>query len=130
MTTKEVIHLKVYLEDTDAQGIIYHANYLKYFERGRSEFLANFGYDMRDMQNGEHRFVVHEMQLKYRNPGRLGDHLEVVSTAQRSSEYRLSFDQKVRRRGEDQALVSAQVQIVCVDPEGQLIELPESMNIS
>ena len=119
--------LRVYLEDTDAQGVVYHANYLKFFERGRDELLRAQNLNMGSMGIGENLFVVHEMNIKYLQAARLGDTLIVQTIFQRSSDYRLSFDQQVRRKGADDILVKADVQVVCVDRDGELTELPTDL---
>jgi tol-pal system-associated acyl-CoA thioesterase len=121
--------IKVYLEDTDAQGIVYHANYLKFFERARSELLETSARTSPGQIGAERRYVVHEMRLKYLRPALLGDRLEVHSTARRASEFRLQFEQRVVRAGEEQTLVSAQVDLVCVNAAGDLIELPEHLRL-
>ncbi|HUU02387.1 MAG TPA: YbgC/FadM family acyl-CoA thioesterase [Myxococcota bacterium] len=119
--------VRVYLEDTDAQGVVYHANYLKFFERGRDELLRAQNPNMVGTDLGENLFVVHEMNIKYLQAARLADSLIVRTICQRSSDYRLSFDQQIRRKGEDAILVKADVQVVCVDRAGNLVELPQNL---
>jgi acyl-CoA thioester hydrolase len=121
------LHVRVYLEDTDAQGIVYHANYLKYFERARSEILRERGFAMDQQGTGKHRFVVHEIRMKFLQAARLDDQLVVLTSVERASEYRMTFHQRVRRQGEKNALVQAEVQVVCVDEKGQLVELPDEI---
>jgi len=120
--------VKVYLEDTDAQGIVYHANYLKFFERARSEILAGMGIELAGQGRGTQRFVVHEVEMKYRKPALLGDELEIVTSFEPLSEYRLLFHHGVHRDGDKAPLVSAEVQVVCVDERGELIELPNTFS--
>lgn len=117
----------VFLEDTDAQGIVYHANYLKYCERARTEMLKNNGYSLRAMQEKGVLFVVFEMHLRFQQPARLHDQLDVHSTAVRSSDYRLTFKQQVLRDGAPKALFVADVTVVTIDAEGQLCPLPEDL---
>jgi acyl-CoA thioester hydrolase len=119
-----VLEFRVYLEDTDAQGIVYHANYLRYFERGRCEFLESLGISMSEVARPDCRLVVYEVRIKFRRPASLGDNIEVVTSMQRASEYRLTFRQQVRRRGEDEALVSGEVDVVAIDQNGALKEVP------
>jgi tol-pal system-associated acyl-CoA thioesterase len=123
-THDHVLEFRVYLEDTDAQGIVYYANYLRYFERGRSEFLESLGVPMDEVARPDCRLVVYEIRLKFRKPASLGDRLEVVTSMQRASEYRITFRQQVRRRGEDEALVSGEVDVVAIGEDGTLKELP------
>jgi acyl-CoA thioester hydrolase len=125
MQTKEhVLKFRVYLEDTDAQGIVYYANYLRYFERGRSEILESFGIPMDQVAQPDCRLVAYEIRVKFRRPVFLGDRIEVLTSMLRESEYRLSFRQLIRRQGEDEALVSGEVDVVAIDQKGVLRELP------
>ncbi len=129
MTKREhVLPVRVYLEDTDAQGFVYHASYLRFFERARSEILDSIGYPMRDIAEGSHRFVVYEMKIRYRQPAHLGDRLEVKSQLQRSSGYRITFRQEVAQAGDSQALVTAEVEVVSLDERGKLLELPTALS--
>ncbi len=125
MQTKDhVLEFRVYLEDTDAQGIVYYANYLRYFERGRSEFLESLGVSMDEVARPDCRLVVYEIRIKFRRPASLGDRLEVLTSTHRASEYRLTFRQQVRRKGESEALVSGEVDVVAIGRDGSLKELP------
>jgi tol-pal system-associated acyl-CoA thioesterase len=125
MQTKDhALEFRVYLEDTDAQGIVYYANYLRYFERGRSEFLEYLGTPMDEVARPDCRLVVYEARIKFRRPAYLGDRIEVTTSMLHASEYRLTFKQQVRRQGEADPLVSGEVDIVAIDQSGTLKELP------
>lgn len=119
--------VSVYLEDTDAQGIVYHANYLKYCERTRSDLLHANGYTLGVMQESGTRFVVYEMHLKYLRPARLHDQLEVRTTAAKTSDYRLIFQHEVYRGVESSPLFSAKATVVTIDEEGELCPMPEDL---
>jgi acyl-CoA thioester hydrolase len=123
-TDNHKLELRVYLEDTDAQGIVYHASYLRFFERGRGETLEALGIPMDQVAQPDCRLVVYETRIKFRRPAFLGERLEVLTSMLRASEYRLTFQQQVRRRGETDALVSGEVDVVAIDKEGALQELP------
>ncbi len=123
-TNDHVLEFRVYLEDTDAQGIVYYANYLRYFERGRSEILESLGIPMDRVAQPDSRLVVYEIRVNFRQPARLGDRIEVLTSMRRASEYRLVFRQQVRRRGEDEPLISGEIDVVTIDQNGTLKELP------
>jgi acyl-CoA thioester hydrolase len=125
--SEHVLAVRVYLEDTDAQGSVYHASYLRFFERARSEILDASGYPMREIAEGSHRFVVYEIKVRYRQPARLGDRLEIRTRVQRSSGYRITFRQEATKAGESAPLVTADVEVVSVDEHGQLRELPPAL---
>lgn len=110
--------LRVYFEDTDAGGVVYHARYLGFFERARWEVLSLCGADhLGAMQAGEGTYVVVEADLKYRQPARLGDTLTIVS---RMAELRASsivVQQRVMRDG--LLLVDGRIKLAFVAPSGK-----------
>ena len=118
------MEFRVYLEDTDAQGIVYHGNYIRFFERGRSEVLEAMGVSVAESARPDCRLVVYEMRVRFRRPAFLGERIEVTTSMERSSEYRLVFRQQIRRKNETEILVSAETDIVAIDETGTLKELP------
>ena len=125
-----ILEFRIYLEDTDAQGIVYHANYLKYFERGRSEVMELLGVPVAEVARPDCRLVVYEIRTRFRRPAFLGDVIMVTTVMERSSEYRLIFKQEIRRKGETEILVSGETDIVAIDENGNLKELPAFFNQS
>lgn len=118
---------KVYYEDTDCQGVVYHANYLKFLERGRTEFLAARGTTVQDAAAQGTLFVVYRIDATFRSPARLGDELEVITRARRTSEYRITFDQRIEHgKQPGKALLKAEVEVVCISPKnGELLAVPD-----
>ncbi|MFV9507555.1 MAG: YbgC/FadM family acyl-CoA thioesterase [Oscillochloridaceae bacterium umkhey_bin13] len=114
---------KVYYEDTDSLGVVYYANYLKYLERGRSEFVGAQGKPIEQWNREGYYFVVYALTMKFKKSATLGDMVEVVSHLNLTSAYRGRFSQRIECRGE--LLVEAEVDIVCVDPQQQLREFPK-----
>lgn len=119
--------VRVYLEDTDAQGIVYHANYLKYCERSRTDMLGMLGYALADMQAADCVFVVFEMHLKFHRPARLHDLLEVCSEARKSSEYRVIFEHRICLEGQTAPIFTAKATVVAIDREGNLRPMPDGL---
>lgn len=118
--------MQIYYEDTDLSGVVYHANYLKYFERAREHLL---GVDelVRLYYDDGIGFVVYKAELTFKDGARLGDSLEIRTIANAQSEYRAVFNQSVWRPGGKQALVEGVVQLVCVDKDNRLVPLPRSV---
>ncbi|MEQ8516403.1 MAG: tol-pal system-associated acyl-CoA thioesterase [Chromatocurvus sp.] len=106
--------LRVYIEDTDAGGIVYYVNYLKYMERARTEFMRSLGFDRRAIFSAERLFVVRDIALVYRAPARLDDELAATVAVTGARGASLSLWQTVRR--DDDVLVSGDVTIACVGP--------------
>ena len=117
------VSYKVYYEDTDSLGVVYYANYLKYLERGRTEFVGQLGRGIRDWNTDGYYFVVYAMTIRFRKPAELGDTIEVISTFSLQSAYRGLFRQRIERDGD--LVVEADVEIVCIDPQRTLREFPD-----
>lgn len=116
--------VQIYYEDTDFSGVVYHPNYLKYFERAREHML---GVDALVRMWDEQRvgFVVYKCSLDFKKGARFGDRLEIRTTAHREGPFRLIFDQQVWRAGTPAALVKGVVEMVAVNEANQLVKLPD-----
>jgi tol-pal system-associated acyl-CoA thioesterase len=119
------VSFKVYYEDTDCLGVVYHANYLKFMERGRTDFLAARGRGVEEWNRDGILIVVHTMTVKFRKAAVLGDLLDVVSSFSVDSRYRGTFHQRIEKAGD--LVTEADVVVVCLDPQQQLTEFPEGL---
>jgi len=120
-------HVRVYFEDTDAAGIVYYANYLKFFERCRTEWLRSLGIDQRELAQRERlQFVVADLAVQYHRPARLDDALQVDARIVERARSYLVFAQQARRGAE--LLASGRVKVACVDA-GRLtpVRLPSQL---
>jgi acyl-CoA thioester hydrolase len=106
--------VRVYYEDTDAAGVVYYANYLRFLERARTEWLASLGFTLSALE-AEHgvAFVVYRLEIEYRQPARLYDVLEVTLAPATIGKSRLVAAQDVLRGAE--CLATAQVTLACLD---------------
>jgi acyl-CoA thioester hydrolase len=116
--------VRVYYEDTDCMGVVYHASYLRFIERARTEIVGATGTTVMLWAERGVMFPVYSIQMTFRGAARLGDDLVVVSSAQRSSEFRITFQQRVELAADSKLLVQATVEVVCTDLRGELRELP------
>lgn len=108
--------IRVYWEDTDAGGVVYHASYLRFLERARTEWLRALGVDQRRVRE-DHGvvFVVRDMEIEFLLPARLDDELDVtVETGERRSAS-MVFSQRIVRRADGAALVAARVRAACIE---------------
>jgi acyl-CoA thioester hydrolase len=118
--------LRVYYEDTDLAGIVYYANYLKFIERGRSEWVRALGVDQAALKAGQGIvFAVRRVEADYLRPARYDDALEVETTPLALSGARIVLDQAVLR-GEER-LFQARVVLVCLTEGGQPARLPPGL---
>lgn len=104
--------VRVYIEDTDAGGIVYYVNYLKFMERCRTEFLRHLGYDKPAILEDGLLLVVHSAEIQYRRPARLDDQLMVTADVERVARTNVSFRQRVWRGNE--MLCEGLIRIACV----------------
>lgn len=108
---------RVYWEDTDAGGVVYHARYLQFLERARSDWLRDLGFPQVALRRDEGcLFAVTRMHLDFLAPARLEDELEVTVAIKALGRVRLDFDQEIRRAGGPE-LVTASVRAACLDSE-------------
>ena len=113
MTAEFSLPIRVYIEDTDAGGIVYYVNYLKYLERARTELMRTFGLERAAVADAGWNFVVSDVSLSYKEPARLDDQLHATAVISAVGGATINFHQKVRRA--DAVLVAGDIQIACVD---------------
>lgn len=110
--------VRVYYEDTDAAGVVYYANYLRFCERARTEWLRSMGYEQRAlMETTGIAFVVRSVQADFKTSARLDDALEVVSSVVKLGHASLVFSQKVFR--DQELILDSTVSIACIDTRKQ-----------
>ncbi|MCR8921143.1 tol-pal system-associated acyl-CoA thioesterase [Dasania sp. GY-MA-18] len=108
--------LRVYIEDTDAGGIVYYVNYLKFMERARTEYLRSLGFGKNYIFNAELMFVVQSVNTEYLKPAALDDELSVSATVIAAGACQLTMEQLIYRGSE--LLCRGVVKIVCVSQQG------------
>ena len=104
---------RAYIEDTDAGGIVYHANYLKFMERARTESLRVLGFDKSSIFDANCIFVVHSLQINYKKPAKLDECLTIEAHVMQLRRTSIIFRQNIYRSSE--LLSQAEVKIACVD---------------
>jgi acyl-CoA thioester hydrolase len=117
----------VYYEDTDAGGVVYHAQYLNFMERARTEWLRELGFDQTRLAAEQGiMFVAHEVQIKFAKPARLNDLLQVTASVESARYFSLIFAQKILR--DKEIITRASVSIACVNMQTlKPVELPASL---
>ncbi|MEJ0040194.1 MAG: tol-pal system-associated acyl-CoA thioesterase [Gammaproteobacteria bacterium] len=105
---------RVYWEDTDGGGVVYYANYLRFLERARTEWLRSLGFVQTELAKSPGiMFVVASVNIEYRRPARLDDSLSIVCTCEKESAACLRFDQRILR--DEELLVTASARVACLD---------------
>ena len=118
--------LRVYYEDTDLAGIVYYANYLKFIERGRTEWVRGLGIDQRQLRDSRGLvFAVRHLEADYLRPARFDDLLTVETRVLRLTGARIVLAQEIFRRAEK--IFAATVTLVCLTATGQPARLPAAL---
>lgn len=105
--------LRVFIEDTDAGGIVYYVNYLKFMERARTEWLRSLGFDFTTLYKENCIFVVKSAEVNYISPARMDDLLQVTVSIDKMARTYIRFRQRVERQGAD--LCEGLLKVACVD---------------
>lgn len=119
------MNIRVYYEDTDMAGIVYYANYLRYIERARSEWVRELGIDQRELKENGLVFVVRRVEADYLAPARLDDLLTVETETVQLTGVRWILEQRVKRGGED--LFHAIVTVVMMTDTGHPTRMPANI---
>ena len=113
---ESLFSLKVYIEDTDYTGLVYHGNYLNFFERARSEWIAELGMGIDWQRKQEIYFVIRSAKIDFYKPARLSDQLQVVTRVSQLKRVSVTFEQHLRLSSRpDTILCTAEVKVACVD---------------
>jgi acyl-CoA thioester hydrolase len=130
---RHIFIVRVYYEDTDFTGIVYHANYLRFMERARTNYLRLIGADHRalfeaaELEAPGFAFVVHSMTIDFRRPARMDDVLEVITEPQVVKGASITLRQRVMRG--EQLLVDATVRFALIS-EGRARQIPKALRVA
>ena len=118
--------IKVYYEDTDASGRVYHSNYLKYFERGRTDFLYRLGFNHKTLlERYELYFVVKACDINFKKPAYFEDELVVETNIEKISRVKIIFHQMLKK--ENVIIVDSKITITSININGIITKMPNEM---
>jgi len=124
---KHFFELRVYYEDTDMGGVVFYANYLKFMERGRTEWLRALGVEQAELAAQTQRaFMVTQLDIRYVKPARLDDLLQIESQVTRMGRASLHFYQTIRCQGE--LLTQSNIRVCCVETVNmRVVAIPDAV---
>jgi len=111
------MEIRIYYEDTDCGGVVYYANYLKYFERARTHYLEERGLSVAELRDGGTQFMVVHAELDYRSPARYGETLVIETTMAAMSQASFTFAHVVREQRSERLVVEGSAKLVAVDEQ-------------
>lgn len=115
---------QVYYEDTDHSGVVYHANYLKFFERAREDIIGVQTL-ARMWHEGQIGFAVYKTSLGFHDGAVFGDLLDIQTTWEKQGDYRIVFSHAAWRPDKDKPAVTCTLELVCLGPEKKLMPIPD-----
>jgi acyl-CoA thioester hydrolase len=113
------LEIRIYYEDTDCGGVVYYGNYLRYFERARTEFLRHYGIEVADYASKETLFVVSEAQIKYLSSAHYNDILVIETELTKVTGVRLHFNHEVKEKSSKRLVVTGFTELACVNLTGK-----------
>src|SRR5215510_13921361 len=117
------MEVRIYYEDTDCGGVVYYANYLKYFERARTQYLEDRGLSVSGLMQAGRVFVVVHAELEYRAPARYGETLEIETIIPEMSPASITFSHVVRERESRRIVVEGSARLAVTDGNGKVTRL-------
>lgn len=118
---------RIFYHDTDAGGVVYYGNYLKYLEEARTEFLEKKGLSVETFLKRGMMYAVRECKVIYRSPARYGDVLLCEAQLIRATAAQLIFDQKIFHKESGRLMVEAEVSLVCLSQDFKPLQIPEDL---
>lgn len=121
------MEVRIYYEDTDCGGVVYYGNYLKYFERARTEFLEARGLSVAGLMKTGTVFVVVHAEVNYRSPARYGDRLVIETVVSDTTAASFTFSHVIRERESQRMVVEGSARLAAVDGSGKVKRLDKAM---
>lgn len=118
---------RVCYADTDAGGVIYYGNYLRFLEQGRTELLRQMGWKIEDLHREGTIFPVHELKVLYKSPGTLGEELRVRTRLVEVKRFSLQFHTEIESVETGRLLIQAEVKNACINQAGKIRKIPDGM---
>src|SRR5512145_2134934 len=116
---RDAMDIRIYYEDTDCGGVVYYANYLKYFERARTQYLEDRGLSVAELMKAGWVFVVVHAEVDYRTPARYGDTLEIETVVSDMNPAAITFSHVVRERQSRRLVVEGTARLAVTDGNGK-----------
>ncbi|MDD3088192.1 MAG: YbgC/FadM family acyl-CoA thioesterase [Candidatus Omnitrophica bacterium] len=120
------MQVNIFYHHTDCGGVVYYANYLKFFEEARTEFFSQRGFSIKELADSGTMFVVARQEVDYKSPAVYGDTLEIITSVIEMSAVKIIFEHEVRKNG-GQVTTKAKTTLVCVGKDLRPKAIPEEI---
>ena len=123
---RDIIEIRIYYEDTDCGGVVYYANYSKYFERARTQYLEDRRLSVMELMNAGRVFVVVHAEIEYRAPARYGETLEIETNISEMNPAAMTLSHVVRERQSRRLIVEGAARLAVTDGNGKIRRLDKA----
>lgn len=124
---RHTIEVKIYYEDTDVGGVVYYANYLRYMERARTEYMAAHGASVKDLMEQGILFLIARVEIDYRSPSRYGDTIVVETWVPEVSAATVTFQHVMKEKATGRLIAECMAKAVCVDSTNRPRRIPKDV---
>jgi acyl-CoA thioester hydrolase len=118
------IFIKIYYKDTDCGGVVYYANYLNYFEQGRTEWMASKGISIKELADQGILFVVKTAELDYVSPSRYGEVLKIMTAPDKIGGATINFTYEIWEQETDRLIVTGSTRLACINSDMKPVKIP------
>ncbi|MFA5859101.1 MAG: YbgC/FadM family acyl-CoA thioesterase [Elusimicrobiota bacterium] len=125
--SSSMYELRVYYEDTDCGQVVYYSNYLRFFERSRTEFMRERGVDIKDMMARDVHFVVTRIEVDFKAPAMYGDVLQIETSITEGTKVRFEFSYIIREKISQRVLVTGKTVIACITDNSKPQRIPQDV---
>jgi acyl-CoA thioester hydrolase len=122
-----MITKKIYYHDTDAGGVVYYANYLKYLEEARTEYFEQKGISIKNLHNEGFMYAVRKCEIVYKKPARYGDTVICTAEIEKMTAAQIFFNQKIHLKEDNQLLVESKISLVSLNKDFKATAIPENI---
>lgn len=125
---EHVFETKVYYQDTDAYGVVWHGHYLRWLEKGRIDFCDELGFNLVELEKEDIVLPVANIDIKYKNSARLNDNLVIISKISELKPLYVVFNQKIKDKNSEKVFIDANIKVVAVNNQGKLYrKIPQKL---
>ena len=117
---------KIYYYDTDAEGVVYYGNYMRFLEEARTAFIEDFGFNLKELAQNGYLFAIKRQEIEYKSPIYYGEIIEIKTSVEEITPYRIRFYYEIFNKDNKKTTV-AKTDMVCVSKDFHIKEMPEEL---
>ena len=121
-----IIKKRIYYYDTDAEGVVYYGNYMRFLEEARTAFIEELGFNMRELSKNGYLFAIKRQEIEYKHPIYYGEIIEIKTLVEEITPYRIRFYYEIYN-SQNKKTTIARTDMVCISPQFSIKEMPDNL---